>query len=133
MIRALLQAYGFQWSLLRYNMCPDFFPGYCSVGHHCSHNASISTCVFTTRPSRTWSTSVGIFQTIAESSDTSPILCAQHVQQSVHMSIQLLAGLQCEPVQIAEIVKQKYVLVRGALLYSTVNVASTVYLPKHHS
>ena len=33
-------------------------------------------------------------QTTAESSDTPPILCAQHVQQSVDMSIQFPAGLQ---------------------------------------
>ena len=43
------------------NMCLDFFPG-CSSGIHCcSHNASIFICVHTTRPSRPWSTGVGMF------------------------------------------------------------------------
>ena len=41
-------------------MCPDFI-GCCSGGHRCSHNASILTCVCTTRPSRTWSMGVGMF------------------------------------------------------------------------
>ena len=39
-----------------------------------------------------------VLQTTAKSSDTSPTHCAQHVQQSVDMSIQLPAGLQCNPV-----------------------------------
>ena len=39
-------------------MCPDFFPGYCSGGHRCSHNADLH---MRTRPSRTWSTCVGMF------------------------------------------------------------------------
>ena len=43
-------------------------------------------------------------QIIAESSDTPLIHCAQHVQQSIDMSIQPLAGLQCDPVQMAEVV-----------------------------
>ena len=42
-------------------MCPNIFPGCCSFGHHCSHNASILTCACTARPSRTWSTSEGMF------------------------------------------------------------------------
>ena len=42
-------------------------------------------------------------QTTAESSDTPPIHCAQHVQQSVDMSIRLHAELQCDPVQMAEL------------------------------
>ena len=50
-------------------------------------------------------------QITAESSDTPPIHCAQHVQQSVDMSIQLPAGLQCDLVQMVEIVQQEYVLV----------------------
>ena len=36
--------------------CAQISSGCCSGGHHCSHNASILTCVCTTRPSRTWST-----------------------------------------------------------------------------
>ena len=36
-------------------------------------------------------------QTTAESSDTSPVYCAQHVQQSINMSSQLPTGLQCDP------------------------------------
>ena len=47
-----------------------------------------------------------ISQTNAESRDTPPIHCAQHVQQSAHMSIQLSAGLQCDPVQMAELRQQ---------------------------
>ena len=56
----LLQADGSQWSC-RCNMCPDFFLGCYSGDHCCSHNASILTCVFSTRPSRTWSTDVAKF------------------------------------------------------------------------
>ena len=59
-------------------------------------------------------------QAIAESSDTPPKHCVQHVQQSVDMSIQLTAGVQCYPVQISEVVKQKYVLVSLAWLYPRV-------------
>ena len=38
-------------------MSPDFFPG---CGNRCSHSASILTCVFTTRPSRTCFRGVGM-------------------------------------------------------------------------
>ena len=44
-----------------------------------------------------------VSHTTAESSDTSPLHCAQHVQQSVDMSNQLPTGLQCDPVQMAEV------------------------------
>ena len=87
-------------------------------------------------PSRTWSTGRNVPQAIDESSDTPQIHCAQHVQQSVDMSIQLPAGLQCDPVQMAEVLRtfqQVYVLFDGAWLYSRVNVANTVHLSKHHS
>ena len=47
--------------------------------------------------------------TTAESSDTPSIHCAQHVQ-FVDMSIQLPAGLQYDPVQMAEVVQQEYVI-----------------------
>ena len=107
-------------------MCSNFFPGCRSGGSRCSHNASILTCFCTMRPYRTWSTGV---QTTAESSDIPPIHYSQHVQQSVGMSIQLPAGLQCDPVQMAEIVQ----LVDGAWLYPRVNVANTIHLSKHHS
>ena len=43
----------------------------------------------------------------AESSNT-PIHCAQHVQQSIDMSIQLPAGPQFDSVQMAEVVQQEY-------------------------
>ena len=72
-------------------------------------------------------------QTTAESSDTPPIHCVQHVQESVNMSIQLPAGLQCDPIQLTEVVQQEYVLVKGAWLYPTVNVANAGQLSKHHS
>ena len=42
-------------------------------------------------------------QTTAESSDTPPIHCVQYVQQSVDMSIQLPAGLQCYPVKVVKL------------------------------
>ena len=65
-----------------------------------------------------------ILQAIAESSNALPIHCAQHVQQPVNMSIQLLAGLQCDPIQMAEVVHQEYILISRALLYSIVNLAN---------
>ena len=72
-------------------------------------------------------------QTTAENSDTPPIHCTKHVQQSVDMSIQLPVGLQCYPVQMTEVVQQEYVLIREAWLYPRVNVPNTVHLSKHHS
>ena len=42
-------------------------------------------------------------QTTAESRDISPIHCSQHLQQSVNISIQFHAGLQCDPVQMAKL------------------------------
>ena len=71
-------------------------------------------------------------QTTAEGRDTPPKHCAQHVQQSVDMSMQLPSGLQRDPVQIAEVVQQEYVLFGGAWLYPRVNVVNTVHLLKHH-
>ena len=47
----------------------------------------------------------------AESSRTPPIHCAQYVQQSIDMSIQLPGDLQCNPVQMAEVVQQENVLI----------------------
>ena len=44
--------------------------------------------------------------TTAESSDMPPLHCAQHVQQSIDMSIQLPEGLLCDPIQMAELQKQ---------------------------
>ena len=72
-------------------------------------------------------------QIAAESSNTPPIHCAQHVQQCVDMSMQLLASVQSDPVQMAEIVQQEYLLIGGAWLYPRVNVANTVDLSKQHS
>ena len=69
-------------------------------------------------------------QITAESSDTPPIRYAQHVQQSVDMYIQLPADLQCDSVQIAEVVQQDYVPVSGIWLYPRVNVANTVHLSR---
>ena len=40
---------------------------------------------------------------------------------------------QSEPVQMAEVVLQVYVLVGEAWLYPSVNVANTVHLSNHHS
>ena len=65
-------------------------------------------------------------QTTAESSDTPPIHCAQHVQQSVDISIQLPEGLQYDPIQMTEVVQHEYVLVCWAWLYTRVNVENTV-------
>ena len=64
-------------------------------------------------------------QITAESSDTEPIHCAQHVQQFVDMSIQLPAGLKCDPVQMTEVAQQEKILVGGAWLYPKVNVANS--------
>ena len=61
-------------------------------------------------------------QTIAESNDAPPIHCAKHVKQSVDMPIQVPAGLQCDPVQMTEVVQQEYVLFGGAC----VNVANDI-------
>ena len=49
----LLQTDGSQWSLmtLQVQHVPGFLSGCFSGGHHCLHNASILTCVCTTRPS----------------------------------------------------------------------------------
>ena len=69
-------------------------------------------------------------RTTAESNNTPPINYAQHVQQSIDMSIQLPTGLQCNPVLMAEVIHQEYILVSGAWLYPRVNVANTVHLSK---
>ena len=74
-----------------------------------------------------------VSQTTTESSDTPSIHYAQVVQQSVDKSIQLPAGLQRNPLQMAEVVKQEYVLIGGTWLYPRVNVANTVHLSKYHS
>ena len=84
-------------------------------------------------PPRTWSTGRNVPHATDESSDTPQIHCAQHVQQSVDMSIQLPAGLQCDPVPMAEVFQHVYVLFDGGWLYSRVNVANTVHLSKHYS
>ena len=49
------------WLHCRCNMGPDFFHACSSGGHRCSHDASMLTCICITRPSRTWSTGVGMF------------------------------------------------------------------------
>ena len=72
-------------------------------------------------------------QTTADGRATQLICCAQHVQQSVDMSIQLPSGIQCNSVQMTEVVQQEYVLIGRAWLYRRVNVANTVHLSKHHS
>ena len=66
-------------------------------------------------------------QTTAESSDTTQIHFAQHLQKSVDLSIQLPADLQCNPVQMAEVVQREHVLVAGSWLYPILNVANTVH------
>ena len=45
----------------RCSMCSDFFPACCSGCTRCSHSTSITTRVSTMRPSRTWSTCIGMF------------------------------------------------------------------------
>ena len=62
-----------------------------------------------------------------------PIHCVQHVQNSVEMTLLLPAGLQCNPVEMAEVVQQEYVLIGGAWLFPRANVANTVHLSTHHS
>ena len=51
--------------------------------------------------------------TTTESSDTPPVHCAQHVQQSVDMSMQVPADQQCDLVQMAEVVQQNMYLSEG--------------------
>ena len=72
-------------------------------------------------------------QTTAESSDTPPVHCDQHVQQSVDTSIQLPTGLKYDPVQMTDVVQQEFLLVGGACLFLRVNLVNTVHLSKHHS
>ena len=67
-------------------------------------------------------------QTTIDSSHTLPIHCDEEGQQSVDMSIQFPTGLQCDPVQMAEVVQHDYVLIGGAWMYPRVNVANTVHL-----
>ena len=109
---------------------PDFFPGCCSGGHH----VLLAQCV--NLDMRLYYAAVQnlvyacgkVPQNTNERSDTPPIHCAQNMQQSVNMSIQLPAGLQCDPVQMADVVQQEYVLVGGAWLYPRVNVTNIVHL-----
>ena len=73
------------WWHSRCNMCLDFFPE-CCLGDHCdSHNASIwcAPILCGCPESGLWVWNVP--QITAESSDTQPIHCAQHVQQSISM------------------------------------------------
>ena len=108
-------------------MCPDFFPGCFSGSHCCLRNALIFTCVCTMQAFRTWSMGVGMFhrsliKAAAHHQYIVPNMCSS---PSIHPS-SFPAGLQCDPVQIAEVVQQEY----KAWLYSRVN---TVHLWKHHS
>ena len=64
-----------------------------------------------------------VSQTTAECSDTPRIHCDQHVQQFVDMSIQFPAGLQCDPVQMAQVVQLEYLLFGGTWSYPRVNAA----------
>ena len=57
-------------------------------------------------------------RTAAERSVTSLIHCDQYLQKSVDMSIQLPAGIKCDPVQMAEVIQQEYVIVVGAWFVS---------------
>ena len=64
-------------------------------------------CVCFMRLSRMWYMCVwDVPQTNAENSDTKTIYCAQHMHQSIDKSIQLPAGPQCDPIQMAQIVQQ---------------------------
>ena len=72
-------------------------------------------------------------QTTAESNDTPLINCVQHVHQSVYVYFQLPSGLQCDPIQIVEVVQQEYILISGVWLSPRVNVANTFHLSKNHS
>ena len=67
-------------------------------------------------------------QTTAECSDRLQIHGVQHVNNPSIMPIQLPAGLQCDSVQMDEVVQEGYVLVGGAWFYSRVNVANTSHL-----
>ena len=67
-------------------------------------------------------------ETTADGNNTPLIHCAEHVQQSVDMSIQLPQSLQFDPAILTEVVQHEYVLVSGAWLYPRVKFANTVYL-----
>ena len=55
-------------------------------------------------------------QTTVESSYATPIHCAQHVHQSIDKSIQLPSDLQCDFVQMTEVVQQEYVILRWGMV-----------------
>ena len=90
-------------------MCPYFFPGCCSGGQRidldvCLYYAAVQNLVYGCR---------NVPQTTAESSNTPLMHCAQYVQQSVDMSIQLPASLQYDLVEMVEVVQLEYVFVVG--------------------
>ena len=121
------------WWHSRCNMCPDFFPGCCSSGHHYSHNVSILMCILYYAGMQNLIYGHGnVPQTTAESSDTPPIHCAQHVQQSIDMSIQLSSSLQCDPVQMGKLwqqVQDAWVIYRRMTFSTPLTVWIREYMP----
>ena len=111
---------------LRCNMCLDFFPRCCSGGHHCLHNESILMCVCTALLSRTWECSM-FYRPLLKTAKHH-----QYIKPNM-FSILLPAGLQYDPIQMAEVVQQEYILIGGIWLCPRLNVANNVHLKKHHS
>ena len=122
------------WWHTRCNMCPDFFPGMllrrpllqaqCVDLDVRPYYVAVQNLVYACG---------NVPQSTIETSDTPPIYSAQHVKQSFDMSIQLPTGLDCDPVQMAEVIQREYLLVCGAWLYPRVNVANTLHLLNYHS
>ena len=102
LIWVLLQADGSQWFLvtLQVQHVYGFLPW--------MRQLLLAHCVMYVRStqSTTWFMCGKVPQTTVKSSNRPSIHCAQHVQQSVDMSIQLPAGLQCKPSQMAELQQQ---------------------------
>ena len=116
-------------------MCPDFFNGRCSGGHRCSHNASILTCVCTTRPFRTWSTGVGMFYrsllkaAIHHCPDKLCPICAA-IRRYVHPAYRRSRMRHRSNDWSYSLGTRTR---RWGMAVPTVNVESTVHLWKHHS
>ena len=128
MTPVLLQANGSQWSWWhsRCNMFLDFFPGCCSGGHYCSQCVNLDVCLYYVAIQNLIYGCGNVPQTTAECSDT-PLMLWCPTCAAIHWyALQLPAGLQFDPVQMAEVVQQEYVLFVGAWLYTRVNVANTV-------
>ena len=125
-ICVLLQANGFQWSFVKQQVqhVPGFLP-WMLFGR----SPLFAQCVdLDVRLYYTVHAYGNVPQTTAEPRDTPLIHCNHHVQKDVDIFIQLPADLECDPVQMTEVVQQENVLVGGSWFYTRVTVANTVHL-----